>query len=764
MSSPTRLFSLLRYSEFAASAAKSIADVSAVPFLAAAASISLAILKTIERAKTTKEQHVRILENIHHLLCSIIQVHSASGTLALHSPALSYEIGKITNTLQKIYTLLDTPKMGKIKQILKLGATSVRLAACDEELQHSVQVLKIQTNISSAAEMGVMKRNSEQHHERLVAVLSATDSSNSVVLSSSDQTQTLSSFSNSSASLSLIPGSPKVFYGREGEVKHVTDMLLHESAPRIAILGTGGMGKTSLSLAVLHGSEIAAKYPQRIFVSCHSSTSYPSLVSNIASYVGLETGPNLAKKLVRHFTEGGSALLVLDNFETPWELPSSRSAVEDFLSVLAGITHLAIVVTMRGAERPSKIKWTRPFLPALEPLSDDAAFQIFADVADDDHDEASVKKLMALTGNLPLTVQLVANVASYEGCASTLLRWSRENTGTISEGHCKTSNLDISIMLSLSSSRMTPDALALLSVLSMLPNGLSDSELSNMELPIPNLHASKATLIRVSLAYKGGDGRLRVLVPIREYLRSAQPPTSVLKVALRKHFHGLMDLWDNFYQLPVREVVSQIVFNLGNLESVLSDGLNVECPDALTTIHSILCIQRFYVQTGRGTSPLILRLSEKINNWRDHFIYGDYLMQMVSLHASEPGETEGIIGLGRSHFEHADDLRKAQWNKHLAQYYWKQENDIGKALEYSKLGLSLATSTGDWDNTSTLGLLNQTSSLMSVVGNYTGAREYAQKAQLAAELSGNLPAQATALCTQANCSVGSDQAPFSSKA
>jgi hypothetical protein len=112
MSSPTRLLSLLRYTEFAASAAKSIADVSAVPFLAAAASISLAILKTIEvkkpllharrrilteqRAKTTKEQHVRILENIHHLLCSIIQVHSASGTLALHSPALSYEIGKIT--------------------------------------------------------------------------------------------------------------------------------------------------------------------------------------------------------------------------------------------------------------------------------------------------------------------------------------------------------------------------------------------------------------------------------------------------------------------------------------------------------------------------------------------------------------------------------------------------------------------------------------------------------------------------------------------
>ncbi|KAJ7351387.1 hypothetical protein DFH08DRAFT_99102 [Mycena albidolilacea] len=38
---------------------------------------------------------------------------------------------------------------------------------------------------------------------------------------------------------------------------------------------------------------------------------------------------------------------------------------------------------MRGAERPGKVKWHRPFLPPLEPLSDSASRQIFLEVAYD---------------------------------------------------------------------------------------------------------------------------------------------------------------------------------------------------------------------------------------------------------------------------------------------------------------------------------------------------------------------------------------------
>jgi hypothetical protein len=36
--------------------------------------------------------------------------------------------------------------------------------------------------------------------------------------------------------------------------------------------------------------------------------------------------------------------MILDNFETPWEPVESRAKVEDLLSLLAGIPHLALLV------------------------------------------------------------------------------------------------------------------------------------------------------------------------------------------------------------------------------------------------------------------------------------------------------------------------------------------------------------------------------------------------------------------------------------
>jgi hypothetical protein len=67
---------------------------------------------------------------------------------------------------------------------------------------------------------------------------------------------------------------------------------------------------------------------------------------------------------------------------------------------------------------------------------------------------AIVQQLIDLTGNLPLAVSLIANVASYEGCDVALSRWKTESTRLLSDGYDKTSSLEISIMLSLSSARM----------------------------------------------------------------------------------------------------------------------------------------------------------------------------------------------------------------------------------------------------------------------------------------------------------------------
>ncbi|KAJ7264341.1 P-loop containing nucleoside triphosphate hydrolase protein, partial [Mycena rebaudengoi] len=351
-----------------------------------------------------------------------------------------------------------------------------------------------------------------------------------------------------------LPPSPQIFYGRNAELRDVVNILMQDSAC-IAILGAGGMGKTSLARTALHNTQVEAKYSHRYFVPCHSSPTCTELAATIADYIGLETGSNMTKRIAHYFAHAPPSLLILDNLETPWESLSSRSEVEEFLSLLTDVMHLGLMITLRGTERPRKVKWTHPFLSPLEPLSNMAAQQTFIDVADAGHDDASVTELLELRGNLPLAVSLIASVAGSEGCAQALSRWKLESTQMLSDGYDQRSSLDISIMLSYTSSRMTSGAQELLSILSMLPDGLADADLIQAKLPIIDILACKTTLIRTSLAFVDQDQHLKVLIPIREHIFRVHPPSNVLKLKLRDHFHQIVDLWNQFKNLNVAAIL-----------------------------------------------------------------------------------------------------------------------------------------------------------------------------------------------------------------
>ncbi|KAF8143201.1 hypothetical protein K438DRAFT_2110067 [Mycena galopus ATCC 62051] len=155
------------------------------------------------------------------------------------------------------------------------------------------------------------------------------------------------------------------------------------------------MGKTSLSCAVLHHPDVVAKYESRFFVATHSATTQLELAELIGAYIGLKPGRDMTKPVVQYFAREQSCLLILDNLETSWEPIRSRSNVEEFLSRLTDIPHLALVITMRGAERPHRVGWTHPFLSPLKPISDDAARQTFMDIAGMPSNPQDLDKLFA---------------------------------------------------------------------------------------------------------------------------------------------------------------------------------------------------------------------------------------------------------------------------------------------------------------------------------------------------------------------------------
>jgi DNA-binding NtrC family response regulator len=149
----------------------------------------------------------------------------------------------------------------------------------------------------------------------------------------------------SSNSLSLLPSEPKIFYGRESELSDIL-RAFHQTTAKIAILGGGGMGKTSLARAVLHHPNISGRYGQnRVFVACHSTSTTVQLAALIGAHVGLKAGKDLTSSVVHYFSSRPPCLLVLDNLETLWEPTESRGEIEKFLALLADVDNLALIVS-----------------------------------------------------------------------------------------------------------------------------------------------------------------------------------------------------------------------------------------------------------------------------------------------------------------------------------------------------------------------------------------------------------------------------------
>ncbi|KAJ7266710.1 hypothetical protein C8J57DRAFT_1617923 [Mycena rebaudengoi] len=722
---------LIQYTTLAATTAKNIGETTQVPFLISTAALSFSILKCIETTRSNKEDHVEIMEQIHEILCIIVQLHSTSEIKGVLPTALLYDIAKFTEALEKLFTVLNGQQkgtLGKIKGLFIQPEAGERLETCKQELSRMVGLFKAQVTGSTLSQIGQMKKDAKEQHEELVALLEK-DSS----LTGSDRSSmagTLESLkNNSSGSFGLLPPCPQIFHGHESELQDVVNILMQDSA-HIAILGAGGMGKTSLATVALHNPQVEAKYSHRYFIPCHSSPTCTELAATISDHIGLEKGSNMAKKVAYYFAHAPPSLLVLDNLETPWEALSARSEVEEFLSLLTDAPHLGLMITLRGAEHPGKVKWTRPSWP----LS--SHFPI-------------IKELLELTGNLPLAVSLIASVASSEGCAKALSRWKLESTWILSDGYDQRSSLDISIMLSYTSSRMTPGAQELLSILSMLPDGLADADLVQAKLPIPDILSCKATLIQTALAFVGEDQHLKVLVPIREHILSIHPPQNILKLKLREHFHQILDLWHQFRNLNITDILPQILGNLGNFNTVLHDGLQPAGPDIVQNLRSILFLNDFYYQVHDTYSPLLLELSGQILHWKDNQIFGEYLIELLETSDYLPDlDLNSNITLGTLYFTSKDLLEQSRWYRALGVYFQMAKSDSAGALQYFQTAYSLAESTGYPTSVGYLALVSICGILLDT-GKPLSALTHAEDAYRYAEHVGHIYGQAWSLQRQA---------------
>jgi tetratricopeptide (TPR) repeat protein len=338
-----------------------------------------------------------------------------------------------------------------------------------------------------------------------------------------------------------------VFFGRHSETEHCVEVLAKPRQAFVAILGAGGIGKTSLALAVMRDERMAEIFQhRRYFVSCEAAETAEALSVVFGRTIGATSQDALGEFTSLVKKEGSPVLVALDNFETPWERHESQQVAEGFLSKLAEIGQVSIILTMRGAERPLGVEWTRPFLPPLVPLSEAAAIEVFTSISDTASSDPFLIPLLRAVGMLPLAVTLVASQAQFLSCQDLLEQWNEEKTAMVSKGFDeRLSSLEVSIQLSLSSPRFTrnPSAKRLLQILSVLPDGAPPEVLAAMTPSDFPLQSATSTLLRVSLAYQGQDQWLHVLCPIREYVTRHLPPLGKDLLEVFQYVNGILTVY-----------------------------------------------------------------------------------------------------------------------------------------------------------------------------------------------------------------------------
>lgn len=217
-------------------------------------------------------------------------------------------------------------------------------------------------------------------------------------------------------SQSNLPTPPTPFVGREKEINDVSQLLDNSDIRLLTIIGTGGIGKTRLSLAV-------AKHAQDrfrdgvYFVPLATMSSVDSIITTIADTIHLQFfGRKDPTAQLHDFLRQKELLLILDNFE---HLLDGVTLVSEMLTVAP---HIKILVTSReklnlhGETVVVLGGLDFPAAPLETVLEQFGAVKLFVQTAKrvnqnfqiDTPDLASIIQICQIVDGMPLGIELAA--------------------------------------------------------------------------------------------------------------------------------------------------------------------------------------------------------------------------------------------------------------------------------------------------------------------------------------------------------------------
>ena len=476
----------------------------------------------------------------------------------------------------------------------------------------------------------------------------------------------------------LPPPPPRACFGRDDLIEKIVGLA--KNLTPLALIGTGGIGKTSIALSVLHHDHIKQRFgDNRRFIRCDQfPASRAHFLSRLSKAIGagVENPEDLTP--LRPFLSSRNMILFLDNAESVLDF-QGKNAEEIYAMVeeLSQFDSICLCITSRVSTIPPYCKHMD-----IPTLSMDAARRTFYRIYDGDEQSNLVNDILRQLDFHPLSITLLATVAQHNKWDINRLtrEWERQRTDVLQVQHNR--SLAATIKLSLASPmfrELGPNAHSLLGAIAFFPQGVNEKNLGWLFPDILDRADIFDKFCILSLAYRN-NGFITMLAPLRDYLCPKDPMSSPFLCAIKDFYSRKLSV-DVYPGKPGYEEARWIASEDMNVEHLLDvfTSTSTNSVDVWDTC-------AYFMGHLYWHKPRPVLLGPKIEGLpNDHRSKPQCLYQLsllfdsVGNYAEEKRTLTRALELWR---ERGDDFRAAQTLMHLS--------DANRLLGLYKEGISQA--------------------------------------------------------------------------